>query len=116
MRDHTKLRAFVLADEVVMLIYQITRRFPKEELFGLTSQMRRAGVSAVSNIVEGSSRKSQTDYRRFLEMSFGSTKELHYQFVLSIRLGYAYGSEIELCKKKIEETEIVLAFLIRSLQ
>jgi four helix bundle protein len=47
MRDHTKLRAFVPADEVVMLIYQITRRFPKEELFGLTSQMRRAGVSAV---------------------------------------------------------------------
>ncbi|MBW1727384.1 MAG: four helix bundle protein [Deltaproteobacteria bacterium] len=53
MRDHTKLRAFELADEVVVLVYQVTARFPKEELYGLTSQMRRAAVSIPSNIVEG---------------------------------------------------------------
>ena len=53
MRDHTKLRAFELADEVTILIYQLTQCFPKEEIYGLTSQMRRAAVSAASNIVEG---------------------------------------------------------------
>ena len=64
MRDHTRLRAFELADEVVVLVYQTTTRFPKEELFGLTSQIRRASVSVPSNIVEGCARDSEADYLR----------------------------------------------------
>jgi four helix bundle protein len=62
MRDHTKLRAFELADEVAVLVYRVTSGFPREELYGLTSQMRRAAVSVPSNIVEGCARDSQTDY------------------------------------------------------
>jgi four helix bundle protein len=72
MRDHTKLRAFELADEVVLLIYPATKEFPKEEMYGLTSQMRRAAVSVPSNIVEGCARESQAEYLRFLEIAFGS--------------------------------------------
>ena len=85
MRDHTKLRAFELADEVVLLIYRATRGFPNEEIYGLTSQMRRAAVSVPSNIVEGCARESQAEYLRFLEIAFGSLRELHYQFGLSKR-------------------------------
>ena len=88
MRDHTKLRAFILADELALKTYKISSNFPKEEIFGLTSQMRRCAVSVPSNIVEGSARESQREYLRFLEIAFGSLRELHYQFGLAIRLGY----------------------------
>jgi len=72
MRDHTKLRAFELADEVAILTYRETRNFPKDEMYGLTSQMRRAAVSVPSNIVEGCARESQSEYLRFLEIAFAS--------------------------------------------
>ena len=71
MRDHTKLRAFEIADEVAILIYRITAKFPKDELYGLASQVRRAAVSVPSNIVEGCARDTKTDYRRFLTVAFG---------------------------------------------
>ena len=88
MRDHIKLRAFELADEVAILVYRTTKEFPKEEIYGLTSQMRRAAVSVPSNIVEGCARNTETEYLRFLEIAFGSLRELHYQVGLSRRLGY----------------------------
>jgi len=116
MRDHTKLRAFELADEVVLLIYQITREFPQQEMYGLTSQMRRAAVSVPSNIVEGCARERQTEYLRFLEIAFGSLRELHYQFDLAERLGYFKDVTISYCEEKILETEKVLGALLRSMR
>jgi four helix bundle protein len=116
MRDHTKLRAFELADEVAVLIYRTTKRFPKEEVYGLTSQMRRAAVSAPSNIVEGCARESQAEYLRFLEIAFGSLRELHYQFGLAERLGYADEPDVRECNSKMVEAEKVLSALIRSLR
>src|SRR5450631_2585730 len=116
MRDHTKLKAFELADEVALLIYQFTSGFPKEELYGLSSQMRRAAVSVPSNIVEGCARGSQTDYLRFLTIAFGSLRELHYQMNLSMRLGFLEEQSSSLIEAKIIETEKVLNGLIRSLR
>ncbi len=116
MRDHKKLRAFELADETALLIYQVTRGFPEQERYGLTSQMRRAAVSVPSNIVEGCARESQTEYLRFLEIAFGSLRELHYQFDLSMRLGYSQGCDISNCKSKLMETEKVLGALLRSMR
>jgi four helix bundle protein len=112
MRDHRKLRAFALADEVALLIYQITAGFPKEELYGLASQMRRAAVSVPSNIVEGSARESQADYVRFLTIAFGSLRELHYQLSVSRRLGYLDDLNSFLVDSKIIETEKMLNALI----
>ena len=76
MRDDTRLRAFELADEVVLLIYRASREFPKEEMYGLTSQMRRAAVSVPSTIVERCTREGQAEYLRFLEIAFGRTTRL----------------------------------------
>lgn len=116
MRDHTKLRTFELADEVTMLVYRITAKFPKEELFGLTSQMRRAAISVPSNIVEGCARDSEADYLRFLNIAFGSLRELHYQLNLSNRLGFISIDDSSLIEAKIIETEKVLSGLIRALR
>jgi four helix bundle protein len=116
MRDHTKLRAFELADEVVVLVYRMTKEFPKEEIYGLTSQMRRAAVSVPSNIVEGCARSTETEYLRFLEIAFGSLRELHYQAAFSCRLGYSTDSVFKSVEEKIVETEKVLNGLIRSLR
>ena len=116
MRDHRKLRAFELADELVLLVYQITKQFPKEEMYGLISQMRRASVSVPSNIVEGCTRESQAEYLRFLEIAFGSLRELHYQPGLSKRLGYFKDYESNNCEPEIIETEKVLGALLRSMR
>ncbi len=116
MRDHTKLRAFELADELVVLIYRVTAGFPKEEMYGLISQIRRAAVSVPSNIVEGCARDSQADYLRFLNIAFGSLRELHYQLDLSRRLGFLSNEDLSLIEPKVIETEKVLNGLIRSLK
>ena len=116
MRDHTQLRAFELADEVVMLVYRATAGFPKEELFGLTSQIRRAAVSVPSNIVEGCARDSEAEYLRFLNTAFGSLRELHYQLNLSERLGFLRNENSSLLEPKVVETEKVLNGLIRALR
>lgn len=116
MRDHTKLRAFELADEVAVLIYRVTKGFPKTEIYELTSQMRRAAVSVPSNIVEGCARETQAEYLHFLEIAFGSARELHYQFGLASRLGYTNESDVPECDAKLVETEKVLSALIRSMR
>jgi four helix bundle protein len=118
MRNHTKLRAFELADDLTVMIYKITISFPKEEIYGLTSQMRRAAVSVTSNIVEGCARESQLEYRRFLEIAFGSLRELNYQFNLAIKLGFINGldSMTSNCKSNLTEAEKVLGSLIRSMR
>jgi four helix bundle protein len=116
MRDHSKLRAFELADEVTLMIYKITKSFPKDEMYGLTSQMRRSAVSVPSDFVEGCARQSLNEYLRFLELAFASLKELHYQYSLASRLEYIEKSEINEYEIKIIETEKVLSALIRSLR
>ena len=114
MRDHTKLKAFQLADELALQTCILTRTFPREELFCLTSQMRRAAISAASNIVEGCARHTEADYVHFLDVAYGSARELQYQLSLASCLGYVPASAPvqDLC----EQTTKVLNALIRSLR
>lgn len=108
MRDYSQIKAFQLADELVISIYAITRNFPSEEKFGLTQQIRRAMVSVGSNLVEGCFRKNNKEFVRFIEIACSSLKEAHYQINLSMRLGYIASSDYDLIESKFIETEKTL--------
>ncbi len=88
MRDFRKIKAFQYADDLVIEIYKLTPGFPKSEIYGVTSQLRRAAVSVAANIVEGSSRQHQKDYLHFLSMAKSSLSEVEYLLSLVSRLGY----------------------------
>jgi four helix bundle protein len=116
MRDHKKLRAFELADDLALEIYRATRDFPREEQFGLTAQMRRAAVSIPSNIVEGCARHTEADYLRFLDIAYGSARELEYQTSLAMRLEFMSEADGLKVTDIAAETGRVLNGLIRSLR
>lgn len=116
MRDHTKLRAFELADELAMIVYEMTASFSRTEQFGLTSQIRRGAVSIASNIVEGCARTTTADYARFVEIACGSARELEYQLTLARRLGFLNGDSDATLFAKATETSKVLGALLRALR
>ncbi|HOX05233.1 MAG TPA: four helix bundle protein [Planctomycetota bacterium] len=116
MRDHRKLQAFNLAHNAVLGTYKATKAFPKEELFGLAAQMRRAAVSVASNIVEGSARESKADYARFIDMAYGSAKELEYQVELARDLGYLGGEHSVRLASQCSRSAQVLNALVRALR
>ena len=87
-RNYRDLIAWQKAMDLVEMVYQATRGFPKEEIYGLTSQVRRAAVSIASNIAEGEGRRSAGDFQRFLSMAYGSLREVETQILIAERLHY----------------------------
>ena len=83
MKSYTDLDVWIKSRELATLVYDMTKVFPKEELFGLSSQIRRAAVSIPSNIAEGCGRNSDKDFLRFLHIALGSTNETLYLLILS---------------------------------
>lgn len=116
MRDHTKLKAFELADRLAVAVYQHTAAFPREEIFGLTAQLRRGAVSVPSNIVEGCARHSEADYVHFLDIAYASSREIEYQLSLAVRLGYLQADSYRELSGLCTETSKVLAGLLRALR
>jgi four helix bundle protein len=88
MQDFRKLRVWMVSHQLSLHIYKYTQVFPKEELFGLTGQIRRSAVSIPVNIAEGCGRDSQAEMLRFLRIANGSASELEYELLLAHDLGY----------------------------
>jgi four helix bundle protein len=115
-RDHRKLRVFALADAATVGVYRLPARFPPEERFGLQTQLRRAAVSAAANIVEGSARRSISEYLNFLNISAGSAAEARYLLDLSVRLGFAAEDCVKPLLAQYASLSAGLESLIRSLE
>lgn len=86
MRNFKELRIWQKGIEIAVKTFQLTDTFPKEDKYGISQQMTRSGVSIPSNIAEGSSRRSEKDYARFIEISLGSSFELETQLIISEKL------------------------------
>ncbi len=109
------LIAWQKAIDLVAEIYAATRLWPKEELYGLTSQIRRAAVSVPSNIAEGQGRRGVGDFRRFLAIARGSLAEVETQLVIAARLGYCSADATRALREQAAEVGRLLSGLIRSL-
>lgn len=114
MRDYRKIRAWDAADRLALKVYEATKIFPKDESYGLTSQIRRAAVSVPANIAEGSGRSSQKEYLQFLYIARSSAREVEYYVSLSFRLGYIGDLVRRQLDELTDETLSILYGLIQS--
>ncbi len=113
--DTGKLIVWQKSHRLVLKIYELTKTFPKEEQYALTSQIRRAAVSIPSNIVEGKARGFSKDYKRFLLMARGSLEELKYQMLLARDLHYIDEQKYRDIFKDMDEVGRLLGGLIKRL-
>ena len=115
-RPHKRLLAWQRAVDMVYRIYEITRGFPREELYGITTQLRKAAVSVPSNMAEGLSRRSKKDKLHFLNVSQSSLSEIDTQFEISRRLRYVDDENFNLIEGVLVEVQMLLSGLIRSIK
>ena len=112
MKDFRKLLVWQKAHEVTLELYLITQKFPVEERYGLTSQIRRSSASIGATIAEGCGKGSEVEFGRFLQMSSGSASELSYHLILSRDLTYLSEAQFAKLSAKVEEVRRMLASLI----
>jgi len=115
-KNYKELKVWQKSYQLCLEVYRVTKGFPKEELYGLTSQMRRAAMSIPCNIAEGYGRKTTPEYIRFLYIAYGSTCELETQTLLAGDLGYIKNDRIFELQSDIGEVERMLKALIKSLE
>jgi four helix bundle protein len=116
MRDFRQLRVWEEAHLLTLNIYQATKNFPKEELFALTNQMRRASASIPTNIAEGCGRETSKDYAHFLQIALGSSFELDYQIFLAKDLKYIDEKIFLELNDKVDKIKRQLAILIKKVR
>ena len=115
MRPHQKLEAWAKGIELVIAIYKNSEHFPKEERYGLTSQIRRAAVSIPANIAEGAGRHSRKEFAHFLSNSQGSASELETELIIANRLGYLDEASFTLLIPELDRIGRLMTGLVRHL-
>jgi four helix bundle protein len=116
LKDFKDLRVWAKAHSMTIGIYKATRNFSREELFGITSQMRRAASSIGANIAEGSGRRSDGELIRFLHIARGSAAELEYHLLLARDLNLLSIAKFDLLRGQVDEIQRMLTSLIQQVQ
>ncbi|MFN6965103.1 MAG: four helix bundle protein [Pyrinomonadaceae bacterium] len=116
MKDFRKLAVWQKSHELALAVYSVTGTFPREEMFGLTSQLRRATASIPANIAEGCGKATDSDFARFLQIAFGSACEVEYHLILSRDLRYIGGEKYEELNTGLVEIKRMLASLISTVR
>lgn len=114
-KSYRELYVWQRAIQLSVVLYQLTRSFPRDEIYGLSSQLRRAGVSIASNIAEGYGRSSKGEYRQFLGVARGSALEVQTQLVIARELAFATPVQITAAEKLADETGKMLWAMIQKL-
>jgi len=114
-RSYRDLIVWQKSIDLVEEIYKMTKSFPKEEIYGLTSQLRRSAVSVPSNIAEGPERRAPKDFKRFLHIALGSLAEAHTQLIIATRLNYLQQAELTKLEGEIGQIQRMTHALIRNL-
>ena len=114
-RTHKDLDVWKRAIDFVTSIYKITEGFPKSELYGLTSQIRRASVSIPSNIAEGATRKGKNEFRQFLYISLSSGAEVDTQLIIAKNLNYISVNDYNIIAEKLSQISKMTQGLIKSI-
>ena len=116
MRDFRELMVWAKGHELVLAVYRVTMGFPQQEIYGLTSQMRKAAISVPANIAEGSARGTDAEMARFLQIAQGSGAELEYYFILAHDLNYLNDAESETLIGHVTEVRKMLTSFIQTLR
>ena len=114
LKSHLDLDVWKISIDFVIDLYKVTNMFPKKEKFGLSLQLRRAGVSISSNIAEGAARFHEKEFVQFLYISLGSVAEVETQLEIAIRLGYIKSINLE--KAKLDRIRKILIGLIKQVR
>ncbi|MFZ1072128.1 MAG: four helix bundle protein [Verrucomicrobiia bacterium] len=115
MQDFRKLEVWQRSHELTLKVYELTRSFPADEKFGLTSQLRRAAVSVELNLAEGSSRGSDPDFRRFVQMAIGSASEVECQLLLARDLKFLPEARYKGLESEVQQIKRMLIRLTNGL-
>ena len=116
MRPHERLDVWKKSIDFVVALYEVTERFPSDEKFGLTSQLRRAAVSISANIAEGAARKTAKEFSYFLSNSQGSTSEVETELLIAHRLHYLSAETFQALRSSLDEIGRMLTGLSQHLQ
>jgi four helix bundle protein len=112
MKDFRDLVVWQKAHRLTLSAYKLTATFPKEERYGLTSQIRRCAVSIAANIAEGCGKRGNAEFQRFLNIASGSASELEYEFMLARDLGFVTGTDYAEVEQQVTEVKRMLAGLV----
>ncbi len=116
MRNYRDLQTWSKAHKLTLDLYKVSRQFPKEEMYGLTSQLRRAASSIGANLAEGCGRQTNAEFARFVRISMGSASELDYHLLLSRDLGLLEKEGYERILKGLTEVRKMLASLLSTIE